>query len=127
MIYFLFAAIPIALVLILRVGYRSPWWSPRDDQRLIDLWTVTHYGHGLVLYSCMRLVSGWTDSDVTSMGIVGFSVVLEFLWELWENSQAGIRQQHGWGFHRYSGDSVFNSLLDWIACVLGALTLAWFW
>ncbi|KKN80807.1 hypothetical protein LCGC14_0326130 [marine sediment metagenome] len=127
MIYIISIAIPVALLLTLRFGYRLPWWRPNEDQRCVDLWTFTHFCHGLGFYTALKTGLLLSGASALPYNLVIVTMLLEFCWELWENSQLGIRQQHSWGYPRYRGDSVLNSLFDLFACILGALSLAWFW
>ncbi len=103
-----------------KCGEWSPWswdiWSSHNSQHLIDPYTFTHVVHGLIL---CRLVY-WLPRSVTDGIRYLAAVVLEAGWEILENSPLIIeRYREATISQDYFGDSVWNSVGDILACVVG--------
>lgn len=93
-----------------------PWYRNRYSQRSIDGWSVTHFGHGIVLFGLASMTFDW-DTDQ----LVAVVLVVEALWESVENRSWLIRLCRSGGDKNYFGDSICNSAGDLAACTLGAL------
>ena len=93
-----------------------PWWRNQYSQRSVDGWSVTHFGHGIVLFGLARMTFAWPTPDLLSL-----IISVEALWESVENRNWLIRRFRAGGDKNYFGDSICNSAGDLVACVLGAL------
>lgn len=119
-----------AMTLILRLNGRV-WWcklgdwaiyineawnSSHTSQHLFDPYTFTHVLHGVAFFWIIsrlfeKATSGWA---------VLTAVVLESAWEIFENSRFIIEKYRAnTASLDYFGDSVFNSVGDLLACVIG--------
>ncbi len=88
-----------------------------NSQHLADPYTLTHVLHGLGLYLLWWGLAG-RRLEVAARG--GLAVASEALWEVVENTPAVIeRYRESTITFGYYGYSVFNSLGDIAACVLG--------
>jgi hypothetical protein len=106
--------------------------SPHTSQHLLDPYTLSHLQHGLLLYLGLILVlpdrptQSGSDGDSRSLRrrVLRFwiATLAECAWEVFENSQFVInRYREGTAALGYTGDSVWNSLGDVMACVAGYL------
>ncbi len=112
------ALIVVAIVVCsLRVRGR-PWHRNNYSQRWIDGWAGTHYGHGLVLYGLVKMLFPLEPVDLLSIVIMA-----EACWESFENRNWVINYFRGAGDKNYYGDSLANSGVDLLACILGAITM----
>ena len=101
-------------------GQPNPWSGdpagPHNSQHLFDPYSFTHVLHGLVLcgllaWACPRLRPAWR---------LCLAVVVESLWEVFENSAFVIeRYRAATAAAGYEGDTVANSLGDILSCVAG--------
>ena len=136
----LHAAMAIAMVAALRLedrlwwcacGRWNPWssdvWGAHNSQHLVDPYAFTHLLHGVGFWWILRLVAArwpvWWRSLAT--------VVLEALWEVWENSPFIIeRYRQATAAQGYLGDTVLNSIGDLLSCLAGfwiAQRIGWRW
>ncbi|MCP4900029.1 MAG: DUF2585 family protein [bacterium] len=114
-----FCTLIVMVIVTLSLRRRGrPWYRNRYSQRLIDAWTATHFGHGLVLFGLAKMVFPWGCVD-----LLAIVVMAETLWESFENRNWVIRMFRKGGDVNYFGDSVGNSGIDVLACLLGALTM----
>jgi hypothetical protein len=103
-------------------GDWSPWagnvWSSHCSQHLVDPYAFTHVSHGLWLW----FIVGWIRPALSDAWRLRLVVMFEACWEILENSPMVIdRYRTATISLDYVGDSVFNSLGDIAACLLGAL------
>ena len=98
-----------------------PWHRNKYSQGWLDAWSITHVGHGIVLFGLAKSVfPGMT------YGFLAIVVTAEALWESFENRNWVIRLFRSAGDKNYFGDSVANSLGDVLACVAGGLFTSFF-
>jgi hypothetical protein len=116
--------------LICKCGTMKIWWwgakaAPEESQHLLDIYTVTHVLHGLIIYFAIWLILRGRLSVWAGLLL---AVILESGWELFENSNFLINRYRAAGFD-YSGDSIVNSVGDIVAMAAGylfaALTPVW--
>ena len=93
-----------------------PWYRNQESQSWIDGWTITHVGHGIVLFGIAK--SAFPHTGYESLGFV---IAAEALWESLENRDWVINLFRSAGDKKYFGDSVVNSMSDVVACTIGAL------
>lgn len=126
----------VAMILVLMVlGLRllgrrwwcacGRWWpcvpgvsTPHTSQHVVDVWSLTHLTHGVVLW---LLLSLFVPSAWMFVGVLA----AEAGWEILENTQWAIdRYRVATVSQGYTGDSIANSLGDVACCMLGAW---WAW
>ena len=92
-------------------------WSNQNSQQLTDPYTFTHVLHGVAWYALLWLVLG----NRVPVGIrLVLAVAIESGWEILENSSVIIdRYRTATISLDYYGDSIFNSMGDILAVVLG--------
>jgi hypothetical protein len=140
-----FAVTAVILRLEGRVWFCKCWqprlWisepnGPHTSQHLADPYTLSHLQHGLLFYFILVWLmpdrpSSSQEEGVTRSGrrrVLRFwiAVLVECAWEIWENSAFVInRYRTETAAVGYTGDSVWNSLGDVLACVLGYLLAEW--
>lgn len=106
------------------------WYYPRVSEHFLDPYSLTHVIHGYIFY----YVGGDHFKEMPGLGF-GFSLGVETLWEVFENSDLIInRYRETSGTSRqYEGDSVLNSVGDllatsvgyWIAAIMDANQMGW--
>jgi len=115
---------------ILYLMSRTPWgsapgpglWSgdihsELNSQRLFDPYTFTHVSHGLLFFMLLWLAA--RDYLTTGARLVA-AVVIESAWEILENTPLVIeRFRETTMAQGYYGDSIFNSVGDILACIVG--------
>jgi hypothetical protein len=113
--------------------------SPHTSQHLLDPYSLSHLQHGLLFYLALVLIvpdrppTTALEGDGSSLRrrVLRFwiATLLECAWEVWENSEFIIsRYRQATAALGYTGDSVWNSLGDVMACVAGyliAMSLGW--
>jgi hypothetical protein len=143
-----FAVTALVLRLEGRVWFCKCWeprlWigdpnGPHTSQHLLDPYTLSHLQHGLLFYVALvwllpdRPSTGQPDDDARAVRrrVLRFwiATLLECAWEVWENSAFVIdRYRQATAALGYTGDSVWNSLGDLLASVVGyliAMSLGW--
>jgi hypothetical protein len=96
-------------------------WGPENSQQLFDPYTFTHITHGVLLYALAWMVAGQQPIRVRGVLVVA----LEAFWEVCENTPALIdRYREATMALGYYGDSVFNSVGDILASLVGFLLAA---
>ena len=91
-------------------------WSPHNSQHLIDPYTASHVLHGVIFCGLFF----WLPRSVSLNVRFLTAIVLEVGWEILENSSIIIeRYRVATIATGYSGDSVFNSVADILACAIG--------
>ena len=101
--------------------------SDQNSQQLIDPYSFTHVVHGALFYALTRGVMG--PASVGARTAV--AVALESAWEAYENTDTVINRYRSVTIALgYFGDSVTNSMVDIVACLIGfvlAYRLPWRW
>jgi len=98
-----------------------PWHRNCYSQAWLDGWSVTHVGHGIVMFGIAKAVFPGTFYEP-----LGFVIAAEAIWESFENRNWVIRMFRRAGDKNYFGDSVANSAGDILACIVGALFTGFF-
>jgi len=104
-----------------KCGMIRPWsgeiWSNQNSQQFTDPYTFTHILHGVLIYALLWLI-GRKRLPVGARFVA--AVVLECGWELFENTDFIIRRYRDVSISLdYFGDSVFNSIGDICAMMIG--------
>jgi hypothetical protein len=123
--------IAMGRTLTYRNGPIRPWVSDVDSdqnsQQVSDWYTFTHVIHGALFYGATHLAMAPAS---LGMRLVS-TVALEATWESYENTDTVINRYRAATIALgYYGDSVLNSMMDILACVLGFLLasrLRWWW
>jgi len=117
-------------VLWCQLGDWSPWswdvWSPHNSQHLVDAYSLSHLEHGLGLFLLLRLIPAkWLTLD----RIVLIIALVEATWEVTENTPFMIERYRETTISLdYFGDSIANSISDYVMCLIGvavALRMPW--
>lgn len=91
-------------------------WGPENSQQLFDPYTFTHITHGALIYGLLWSLAGGLPLRVRGL----LAVALEASWEVYENTDAVIERYRAATIAvGYYGDSVFNSVGDILACLVG--------
>ena len=111
-----------------KCGIISWWsgdiWSNQNSQQFADPYTFTHILHGTIFYLLLWLAFGKKFSPWVRLVL---AVLIEGGWEVFEHSDFIINRYREVTISLdYYGDSIFNSLADILAMVLGFI-LAWKW
>ena len=106
-------------------GYIKLWegvvLGPGNSQHLADWYTFSHFIHGLLFYWLLTLVAPKLSVRARLLIAVG----VEVSWEVVENTPWLIDHYRQQALAQgYIGDSIFNSLSDTLAMVLGFVA-AW--
>jgi hypothetical protein len=90
--------------------------SQHNSQHLFDPYSFSHFLHGIIFYAV-----GWLFFRNRSFGFwLVLATALETGWEILENSPFIIERYRTTTMALgYSGDSIFNSLGDIVACLAG--------
>jgi len=101
-------------------GVMSAWsgdaWGRENSQQLFDPYTFTHITHGVLIYALVWLLAGKLPLRMRLLLVI----TLEASWEVYENTDAVIERYRAATMALgYYGDSVFNSVGDTLACVVG--------
>jgi hypothetical protein len=101
-------------------GDLSPWashiGSRHTSQHLFDPYTFTHLLHGFIICGLLALLL----SRLAVYWRLILAVLIEAAWEIFENTNYVInRYREATAAIGYTGDSIFNSLGDILACVAG--------
>ncbi len=90
--------------------------SNQNSQEFADPYTFTHITHGVLLYGLAHLVGGGWSLGARAV----FAIAIESGWEVFENTDFVINQYRAATISLdYYGDSVFNSVADILAVVVG--------
>jgi Protein of unknown function (DUF2585) len=103
-------------------GYVVPWCgdinSSGNSQHLFDPYTFTHIIHGFLFLGLAQIL--WPRLEESWKIVAALS--LEALWEVIENSAYIIERYRSQTISLgYTGDTIVNSLGDFIACAAGIL------
>lgn len=128
-----FAIVAAAAVILRSIGRTafctcgtiSVWtadaWGPENSQQLFDPYTFTHVTHGVLLYALVRIVAG--GLSLPTRGVL--VVLIESAWEILENTERVIERYRAETMALgYYGDSIFNSVGDILACMVGVVLAA---
>ena len=104
-------------------GDLYPWawdiWSRHCSQHLIDPYAISHMQHGIGLY---LLLVAFAGRRLPRTGLVWSVALVEAAWEIVENTNWMIQRYRTTTISLdYSGDSILNSLGDYMACMVGVL------
>ena len=135
---FAFVGIALLMVTVLALSGRvwwceagdmSPWswdvWSTHNSQHLVDPYALSHIEHGLGVFTVLTVLSGLWRLPKTSVGTRSLIVAtFEATWEVVENTPYMInRYREATISLDYFGDSITNSVSDYIMCLLGAFVV----
>jgi len=100
-----------------------PWtwdvWSTHCSQHLVDPYTLSHLQHGIGLYLLLTVLRRRRLTPDVRMLLVA---LVEAAWEIAENTNWMIDRYRTTTISLdYYGDSILNSLFDYLACVAGVL------
>ena len=98
-----------------------PWswdvWSAHCSQHFVDPYSLSHFQHGLGLFLVLSACFGKQMSLLAKTVTVG---AIEALWELTENTSFIMnRYREATVSLDYYGDSITNSVGDYLFCLLG--------
>jgi Protein of unknown function (DUF2585) len=128
------AALLVLLALVLLLMGRPPWcrcgyiklWhgdvmSSENSQHIADWYTFSHIIHGFGLYGILWLIGRRWSLELRFV----LALLIEVAWEVVENTDFVITRYREDTIARgYYGDSVINSEVDVLACVLGFVLAA---
>ena len=95
-----------------------------QNMGIFDKFSVTHITHGLILFWLLYKF----NNNKRTISIIYASILLEILWEIFENSPYIIfkyRQGGVSSYRNYRGNSIANTVSDVLFTVLGLL-IAWY-
>ena len=103
------------------VGDLLPWswdvWSPHNSQHLVDPYSLSHVEHGIGLF---LLLGALRVRPFTASSKAAVVAVVEAVWEVTENTSFMIERYRETTISLdYYGDSILNSLSDYVMCLLG--------
>jgi hypothetical protein len=98
-----------------------PWsfdvWSSHNSQHLFDPYALSHFGHGVGLWLVLALV--FRDKISATLKVIVIAVI-EAGWEILENTPLVIgRYRESTVSLDYTGDSISNSVSDYLMCLAG--------
>ncbi|MGB1925394.1 MAG: DUF2585 family protein [Rubripirellula sp.] len=129
MVLFLVGA-PVVMITVLFFMGRSWWcpqgdvavwsldiWSAHNSQHLFDAYSLSHIQHGIGLFVLLGLIGIGRNDFATRAILVS---LIEVFWEILENTPLIInRYREATISLDYFGDSISNSLSDYVMCLLG--------
>ncbi len=103
------------------LGDPLPWsldiWSSHNSQHLFDAYSLTHVQHGIGIFLLLGLISKGRLSFPVRARV---TAVIEAAWEFIENTPFIInRYREATISLDYYGDSIANSISDYLMCLLG--------
>ncbi|EMI18603.1 putative membrane protein [Rhodopirellula maiorica SM1] len=106
-----------------QIGDLSPWsweiWSSHNSQHLIDPYSLSHLEHGFALWVIFHLLAG---KKVSQSSILITIAAIEAVWEITENTPWMIQRYRETTISLdYFGDSILNSISDYLMCVTGTV------
>lgn len=91
-------------------------WSSDNSQHIFDPYSFSHFQHGMIFLGLLY----WIFKKISIQWLLAIAVLFECGWELLENSPIIInRYREGTAALGYNGDTVLNSIMDIICCMLG--------
>jgi hypothetical protein len=105
------------------LGDPAPWswdiWSSHNSQHLFDPYALSHLQHGIGLFLLLSACcSQWLSVRARTLIVA----CIEAAWEIAENTPFMInRYREATISLDYFGDSILNSLSDYVMCLLGVL------
>lgn len=105
-----------------KCGQLFPWtsqaWGPHNSQHLGDPYFFSHVLHGVVFYWALWVL----QKRMHWLWVLAIAAGIEAAWEVFENTHFVInRYRDATAALGYEGDTVFNSLTDWLAAIAGFL------
>ena len=98
--------------------WESSIWSSENSQRVADVYSFSHFIHGISFYALLWLVARKLPLEKRLF----IALALEVGWEVLENSPIIInRYREATAALGYTGDSVLNSMSDVVMMALGFL------
>ena len=92
------------------------WNSSHTSQHFLDPYTFTHILHGVMFF----WLAGLLFSKLSAAWQFFIAIFVECAWEVLENTNAVIEKyRENTASLDYFGDSIFNSVGDVLACVVG--------
>jgi len=106
-----------------QIGDLSPWswdiWTSHNSQHLMDPYSLSHLEHGFALWVIFHLLAG---KKVSQSSILITIAAIEAVWEITENTPWMIQRYRETTISLdYFGDSILNSVSDYVMCVTGTL------
>ncbi|TWU34185.1 hypothetical protein Q31b_56560 [Novipirellula aureliae] len=99
-------------------------WSRHNSQHLLDPYSLSHLEHGLALWVIFSLAF---RGKISRSSIFILIATIEAVWEVAENTPLMInRYREATISLDYTGDSILNSLSDYLMCLIGAIAAASF-
>jgi hypothetical protein len=92
--------------------------NPQMSQQFADIYTPSHFLHGVAFFWILWLVRKKIPMSLTAM--LAISIIVEAGWEILENTDFIInRYREVTISFDYYGDSIFNSLSDTLFMIIG--------
>jgi hypothetical protein len=97
--------------------------SSQTSQLFLDPYSFTHLLHGFMFAGLLLLFARFViKRNLSTSGRLMIALVLEGLWEIFENTNAVIdRYREATAALGYRGDTVINSMGDMLCCAVGLL------
>ena len=131
--------ISISIIIILYLSNRTkllgrPIWhepkrivdwgldTPATNKQILDIYSFSHITHGILLFLTFSYLQPYWpkyfNMNIEKAFLI--SIIIEFLWELFENSDAVIKKYRSRPeYKNYEGDSIINIIGDIICMMLG--------
>ena len=98
--------------------------GPNSDVMVLDKWSFSHVSHGIIYFAILYLIKvilkKTHNIDMSLTTILIISLIIEILWEYFENSKGMVIKLQKAGLTNY-GDSIVNSAGDIMSCLIGVM------